>query len=171
MGDWVLLFRHKDSNTLRRVFRNTRLALLVSGLVAIVVVIVGFGLDRANTAAHLRELTIRTENEVSLIRARISAQTNMDITVVRDLANMVAVNSSVNAEEMERQINWLLIQNPHFLDVAIAPNFIVGNVFPSQAGKGRIGKDVREVLLARQAVTRASAEQARFYGPIAASDG
>lgn len=171
MGDWVLLFRHKDSNTLRRVFRNTRLALLVSGLVAIVVVIVGFGLDRANTAAHLRELTIRTENEVSLIRARISAQTNMDITVVRDLANMVAVNSSVNAEEMERQINWLLIQNPHFLDIAIAPNFIVGNVFPSQAGKGRIGKDVREVLLARQAVTRASAEQARFYGPIAASDG
>ncbi|CCM74672.1 bifunctional diguanylate cyclase/phosphodiesterase [Rhizobium mesoamericanum] len=167
-----MLFRLKDSNTLRRVFRNTRLAFLISGLVAIAVVIVGLGLDRANTAAHRRELTIRTENEVSLIRARMIAQINMDITVVRDLANMVAVNSSVNAEEMERQINWLLIQNPHFLNIAVAPDFIVGAVYPPQAGKGRIGKDVREILAPRQLVMRTTGDQqARFYGPIAAGDG
>ncbi|OWV85078.1 EAL domain-containing protein [Rhizobium sp. R693] len=167
-----MLFRLKDSNTLRRVFRNTRLALLVSGLVAIVVVIVGFGLDRANTAAHRREVTIRTENEVGLIRARMTAQINMDITVVRDLANMVAVSSSVNTEEMERQINWLLIQNPHFLNIAVAPDFIVGAVYPPQAGKGRIGKDVRDILAARQSVMRTTGDQqARFYGPIAAGDG
>ncbi|MCS0458262.1 MULTISPECIES: bifunctional diguanylate cyclase/phosphodiesterase [Rhizobium] len=167
-----MLFRLKGSNTLRRVFRNTRIAFLVSSLVAIVVVVVGFGLDRANTAAHLRELTMRTENEVSLIRARMTAQINMDITVVRDLANMVAVNSSVNADEMERQINWLLIQNPHFLTIAVAPDFIVSAVYPPQAGKGRIGKDVRDVLAARQSVMRtAGTQQARFSGPITAADG
>ncbi|EPE99431.1 bifunctional diguanylate cyclase/phosphodiesterase [Rhizobium grahamii] len=167
-----MLFGLKDSNTLLRVFRHTRIALLVSVLVAIVVVIVGFGLDRANTATHLRELTIRTENEISLIRARMTAQINMDITVVRDLANMVAVNSSVNAEEMERQINWLLIQNPHFLNVAIAPNFIVGAVYPPQAADERVGSDVRDGLSARQSVTRTTgAQQARFYGPITTTDG
>ncbi|MDP9808469.1 diguanylate cyclase (GGDEF)-like protein [Rhizobium tibeticum] len=167
-----MLFRLKGSNRLRRVFRNTRIAFLVSSLVAIVVVVVGFGLDRANTAAYLRELTMRTENEVSLIRARMTAQINMDITVVRDLANMVAVNSSVNAEEMERQINWLLIQNPHFLSIAVAPDFIISAVYPPQAGKGRIGKDVRDVLAARQSVMRTTGtQQARFSGPIRAADG
>jgi hypothetical protein len=30
-------------------------------------------------------MTIRTENEISLIRARVTAQINMDITIVRDL--------------------------------------------------------------------------------------
>ncbi|MBW9115768.1 EAL domain-containing protein [Rhizobium cauense] len=165
-----MLFRLKDRNKLRRVFRNTRIAFLVSSLVAVIVVVVGFGLDRANTAAHLRELTMRTENEVSLIRARMTAQINMDITVVRDLANMVAVNSSVNAEEMERQINWLLIQNPHFLNVAIAPDFITHAVYPPQAGNERIGKDLRDTPSMRQAMTRiASAQQARFYGPFKTS--
>jgi hypothetical protein len=28
-------------------------------------------------------------------------------------------------EEMERQITWLLIQNPHFVHIAVAPDFIV----------------------------------------------
>jgi sensor domain CHASE-containing protein len=109
------------------------------------VVIVGFSLDRANTAAHLRELTIRTENETNLIRARVMAQINMDITIVRDLANMVAISTKVHAEEMERQITWLLIQNPHFMHIAIAPDFIVDSVFPSPTeGQQRLGQDVRE---------------------------
>jgi sensor domain CHASE-containing protein len=106
------------------------ISFLVSCLVAVVVIIVGFSLDRANTAAHLRELTIRTENEISLIRARVNAQINMDITIVRDLSNMVAISTNVDEEEMERQITWLLIQNPHFVHIAVAPDFIVRSVFP-----------------------------------------
>lgn len=128
---------------------------------------VGFSLDHANTAAHLRELSIRTENDISLIRARVTAQINMDITAVRDLSNMVAINSGTNPEEMERQINWLLIQNPHFIHIAVAPNFTVGSVYPPQAAKGRLGGDVRDAMLTRQSVVRnTGAQQARFYGPI-----
>jgi sensor domain CHASE-containing protein len=167
-----LLFRINYIGTSRRILRNTYVSILVSCLVAVVVVWVGFSLDRANTAAHLRESTIRTENETNLIRARVMAQINMDITVVRDLANMVAINSSVHAEETERQISWLLIQNPHFMRVAIAPNFIVDSVFPSPTIETRLGKDVREPMYAHQPAARSTSnQQARFYGPIRNIDG
>ncbi|MET3853697.1 diguanylate cyclase (GGDEF)-like protein [Rhizobium sp. OAE497] len=157
---------------LRRIFKNTWLSLLVSGFVAFMVVAVGITLDRANTAAHLRELQIRTENETNLIRARMAAQINMDITIVRDLSNMISLSARTNDEEMERQINWLLIQNPHFLNVAVAPNFIVSNVYPPQSDKDRIGKDVREALSTMQSVGRNTGDQqARFYGPIKTAEG
>ncbi|OCJ17891.1 diguanylate cyclase [Rhizobium sp. AC44/96] len=167
-----MLFRLANGNMLRSMFRKTRISLLVSGIVAAIVVIVGIALDRANTEAHLRELSIRTESETSLIRARISAQINMDVTVVRDLANMVAINSGVNLEELERQTNWLLIQNPHFLQIAIAPDFTVSSVFPATFAKARVGKDVREFMFGRQSVARNTGDQqARFYGPFKDSEG
>jgi diguanylate cyclase (GGDEF)-like protein len=167
-----LQFQLSDSSQMRRVFKNTRVSLLVSALVALVVIIVGFGLDSANTAAYLRELHIRTENETNLIRARMTAQINTDITVVRDLANLISVSSKSNAEEMERQINWLLIQNPHFIHIAVAPDFVVSTVYPPQSGKARLGKDVRELMLLRQSITRTAGDQsARFYGPIKTEDG
>ncbi|KRB49945.1 diguanylate cyclase [Rhizobium sp. Root708] len=161
-----------DRSRLRRVIRKTHISFLISSIVAIIVVLVGVALDRANTAAHLRETTIRTENEVGLIRARVTAQINMDITVVRDLANMVAINSSANSEELERQINWLLIQNPHFVQVAIAPDFTVSSVFPSSSAPDRLGKDVRETMMQLQPVGRYTGnQQARFYGPTRDKEG
>ncbi|APO66672.1 GGDEF/EAL domain-containing protein [Rhizobium gallicum] len=167
-----MLFRLGANIQLRRVLKNTWVSLLVSTLVAFVVVAVGFTLDRANTAAYLRELQIRTENETNLIRARMAAQINMDVTVVRDLSNMISVSAKANDEEMERQINWLLIQNPHFVSITVAPDFVVGNVFPPQSGKSRIGKDVREKLMLRQSVGRNTGDQqARFYGPVKIGSG
>ncbi|MGO7748404.1 hypothetical protein ACC677_37100, partial [Rhizobium ruizarguesonis] len=83
----------------------------------------GFGLDQANTASHVRELHIRTENETNLIRARVMAEINMDLSFVRDLTNLISV-SAANGDEMERQINWLLIQNPSFIHIAVADDEI-----------------------------------------------
>jgi len=161
-----LLSRLSDSKQLRRVLKNTRVSFLVSSLVALVVIMVGFGLDRANTAAYERELHIRTESEANLIRARVMAEISMDLSIVRDLANLISV-SAANRDEMERQINWLLIQNPPFLHIAVAPDFIVSNVYPPQSGTERVGRDVREALFFRQAITPATGDQsARFYGPV-----
>ncbi len=68
---------------------------------------------------------------------------------------------------MERQINWLLIQNPSFIHIAVAPDFIVRDIHPPQSGNERIGRDVRETLFFRQVMTSAVSDQsARFYGPI-----
>ncbi|WP_183745207.1 EAL domain-containing protein [Rhizobium sp. BK196] len=164
-------FRLSNSKQLRRVLKNTRVSLLVSALVAIVVIAVGFALDSANTAAYLRELHIRTENETNLIRARVMAQINMDITAVRDLSNLISLSTQTNEAEMERQINWLLIQNPHFINIALAPDFIVKSVYPAQSDKDRIGKDVRERLMERMSISRNAGDQsARFYGPFKTTD-
>ncbi|TAU66957.1 bifunctional diguanylate cyclase/phosphodiesterase [Rhizobium ruizarguesonis] len=161
-----MLSRLSDSKQLRRVLKNSRVSFLVSSLVALVVIMVGFGLDQANTASHVRELHIRTENETNLIRARVMAEINLDLSVVRDLTNLISV-SATNGEEMERQINWLLIQNPSFIHIAVAPDFIIRDIHPPQSGNERIGRDVRETLFFRQAMTSAAGDQsARFYGPI-----
>ncbi|MBX5197479.1 EAL domain-containing protein [Rhizobium sp. NZLR10] len=163
-----MLSRLSDNKQLRRVLRNTRVSFLVSSFAALVVIMVGFGLDRANTASYERELHIRTESEANLIRARVMAEIHMDLSIVRDLTNLISV-SAANGEEMERQINWLLIQNPSFIHIAVAPDFIVSNVYPPQSGNPRIGRDVREALFSRQAITPAAGDQsARFYGPISA---
>jgi len=155
-----------DNKQLRRVLKNTRVSFLVSSLAALVVIMVGFGLDRANTQSYVRELHIRTESEANLIRARVMAEINMDLSMVRDLANLISV-SAANGEEMERQINWLLIQNPSFIHIAVAPDFIIDNVYPRLPGNEQIGRDVRATLFSRQTMTPAAGDQsARFYGPV-----
>ncbi|MGO8469856.1 hypothetical protein AB9F45_35495, partial [Rhizobium leguminosarum] len=50
--------------------KNIRISFVVSSLVALVVIMVGFVLDQANTASHVRELHIRTENETNLYVCR-----------------------------------------------------------------------------------------------------
>ncbi|MDR9812503.1 bifunctional diguanylate cyclase/phosphodiesterase [Rhizobium hidalgonense] len=161
-----MLSRLSDNKQLRRVLKNTRVSFLVSSLVALVVIMVGFGLDRANTQSYVRELHIRTESEANLIRARVMAEINMDLSMVRDLANLISV-SAANGEEMERQINWLLIQNPSFIHIAVAPDFIIDNVYPRLPGNEQIGRDVRATLFSRQTMTPAAGDQsARFYGPV-----
>ncbi|OWV64722.1 diguanylate cyclase [Rhizobium sp. R339] len=164
-----MLSRLGDNKQFRRVLKNTRASFLVSSLAALVVIMVGAALDRANTASYVRELHIRTENETNLIRARVMAQISMDLSIVRDLSNLVSLSSVANGEEIERQINWLLIQNPPFIHIAVAPDFIVNDVYPPQSGSERIGRDVREALFSRRAMTTAAGDQtARFYGPIKA---
>ncbi|WP_092752072.1 bifunctional diguanylate cyclase/phosphodiesterase [Rhizobium aethiopicum] len=154
---------------MRRVLKNTRVSFLVSSFVALVVIMVGVALDRANTAAHMRELHIRTENETNLLRARVKAEINMSLTMVRDLANLTSVSNAASREETERQIRWLLIQNPAFIHIALAPDFIVSDTYPQPPGGGRIGRDVREGLFSRQGTTGAASYlTARFYGPISA---
>ncbi|MBX4993962.1 diguanylate cyclase (GGDEF)-like protein [Rhizobium binae] len=161
-----MLSKLGDSEQLRRVLKNSRASFLVSTFVALVVSIVGFALDRANTAAHLRELHIRTENETNLLRARVKAEINMNLTMVRDLAYLTSISNAANTKEMERQINWLLIQNPAFVHIAIAPDFIVTDIFP-RLGSERIGRDVREAFFSPRATTPAERGQlARFYGPV-----
>ncbi|QKK24807.1 bifunctional diguanylate cyclase/phosphodiesterase [Rhizobium hidalgonense] len=161
-----MLSRLSDNKQLRRVLKNTRVSFLVSSLVALAVIMVGFGLDRANTQSYVRELHIRTESEANLIRARVMAEINMDLSMVRDLANLISV-SAANGEEMERQINWLLIQNPSFIHIAVAPDFIIDNVYPRLPGNEQIGRDVRATLFSRQTMTPAASDQsARFYGPV-----
>ncbi|MBX4952294.1 EAL domain-containing protein [Rhizobium binae] len=161
-----MLSKLGDSKQLRRVLKNSRASFLVSTIVALVVSIVGFALDRANTAAHLRELHIRTENETNLLRARVKAEINMNLTMVRDLAYLTSISNAANTKEMERQINWLLIQNPAFVHIAIAPDFIVTDIFP-RLGSERMGRDVREAFFSPRATTPAERGQlASFYGPV-----
>ncbi|MBX4970424.1 putative bifunctional diguanylate cyclase/phosphodiesterase [Rhizobium binae] len=161
-----MLSKLGDSKQLRRVLKNSRASFLVSTFVALVVSIVGFALDRANTAAHLRELHIRTENETNLLRARVKAEINMNLTMVRDLAYLTSISNAANTKEMERQINWLLIQNPAFVHIAIAPDFIVTDIFP-RLGSERMGRDVREAFFSPRATTPAERGQlASFYGPV-----
>ncbi|TCR93467.1 EAL domain-containing protein [Rhizobium sp. BK376] len=167
-----MVFRLGNNIQFKSVLENTWASLLVSALVAFVVVVVGIALDRANTASYLRELQIRTENETNLIRARVAAQINIDVTVVRDLSSMISLSANTNSEEMERRINWLLIQNPRFISITIAPGFIVSKVFPLQSAANRIGRDVRDgTMLDQSGVRSAGYPQARFYGPINAGNG
>ena len=161
-----------SSKPSRTVFKSTLHSFVVSSLVAIVVVVVGISLDRQNSLAYLREIRVRTENEVSLIRARVSAQISINMTIARDLANLVSMNPSLDSEETERQINWMLIQNPQITSIALAPDYVVRAVFPPLGNDVRTGRDVR---LRDGAPPLSPIEwqdhAARFYGPVATSDG
>lgn len=166
-----MAFWNGDSRRLHGVFKDTRLSFGICVLVALAVIAIGIALDGANTASHVRELHIRTENEVNLIRTRVVARINNDVTLMRDLANLVALGPSLDEGELERQINWLLIQNPHLLKVTLAPDFKVSAVLPPQGSEDRIGSDVREPLLAHQSLARNAGQQAaRFYGPVAGNN-
>lgn len=82
----------------------------------------------------------------------------MDI-IVRDLSNLVAISSKISSEEMEQQINWLLIQNPHFVHIAVAPISSCPVGVPLDVGQAELGRDVREFLSDRQSVARTTGSQ------------
>jgi len=154
----------------RTIFRRAFHSLAVTALVAVVVVLVGLSLDRQNTTAYRHELRLRTENEASLIRARIAAEIGINVTIARDLANLISLGPSPDSQETQRQVNWVLIQNPQIASIALAPDYVVSTVFPPD--RARLGHDVREPMKARQrSANEPQNYAARFYGPLPEPDG
>ena len=147
-------------------------SLVFASLVAVIVVLVGLTLDRQNSGAFNRELHIKTENEANLIRARMASQVSNNVTVVRDLANVISLLPVIRSEDVEQQINTVLIQNPQIISVALAPNFIIGSVFPQSSDDGRIGRDLRDQMPAdRPELHDKNNTQARLYGPVVTRGG
>jgi diguanylate cyclase (GGDEF)-like protein/PAS domain S-box-containing protein len=153
-------------------FRKTLPSLVFASLIALVVVLVGLTLDRQNNDAYRRELQIRTENEANLIRSRVFSQVSNDVTVVRDLANVISILPDIRSEDVEQQINTILIQNPQIISIAIAPNFIVGSVFPYIGKDTRLGHDLREQMPSDPPGLHDKENiRARFYGPVVTESG
>jgi diguanylate cyclase (GGDEF)-like protein/PAS domain S-box-containing protein len=159
------------SKPFREVFRNTFHSLLISALVAVVVIVVGVSLDRQNARAHLREKQIRTENEANLVRARLAGQIQLNVTLARNVANLISVADRLSPSEIQQQVNSMLLQNPQIASVEIAPDFKINSVIPGKGNEDRIGHDIREEfpLISANAHTWQS-DVARFYGPVVSSD-
>jgi diguanylate cyclase (GGDEF)-like protein len=148
-------------------FKNTLTMLVIPLLVALVVTVVGFALDHQNRLAYRQEIQLRTENEANLIRSRIYGQIRMNVATTRNLANLVSLGPTIREEDVQRDIDELLLQNPQFISIALAPNYIVRSISPAAIMNGRIGEDLRARMLILQADPRgADNDEPRFYGPV-----
>jgi diguanylate cyclase (GGDEF)-like protein len=154
-----------------RAFKQTLPALVIPSLVAFVVILVGMALDRENTRAYRHDIQLRTENEANLIRSRIFAQISLNVAATRDLVNLMSLAPAIGDDDIQRNINAMLRQNPQFLSIALAPNFIINAISPREGMAGRIGQDLRIPMLALQANPRDSTDgTTRFYGPVLTSN-
>ena len=160
-------FESPRSKGFREIFRASRASIVAAVVVSAVVMTLGFILDRENSNFYRRELHIRTENDVALIHARIMGQISTDFSVLRNLANWMALAPDMPRERVAEQIQRVLLQNPHFRSVSIAPDFVVKETFPARADDITIGEDVRRILGSNpSAALAADRLSARFAGPV-----
>jgi diguanylate cyclase (GGDEF)-like protein len=140
-------------------------------LVALVVIAVGFMLDRQNSLDYHHEIRLRTENEANLIRSRIATQISVNVATARDLANLMSLGPAIPPEDVQHSIERILLQNPQLISVALAPNYIIGSISPHAIMDSRIGEDLRARMLVLQADPHdIESDRARFYGPVLTAD-
>ncbi len=148
-------------------FRDSRVSIVAAVVVSAVVVTLGVVLDKENRNFHRRELHFRTANDTALIQTRLMAEINTDLAVMRSVANWLATTPGPAPEETAEHFRRVLMQNPHFTSLSIAPDFVVRDVFPAGAADETPGEDVRRLLGPPSA--RALADDrlaARFAGPL-----
>ena len=156
----------------REMFRASRASIVAAVVVSAVVMTLGFILDRENSNFYRRELHIRTENDVALIHSRIMGQISTDFSVLRNLANWMSVAPDLPKERVAEQMQRVLLQNPHFRSVSIAPDFVVEETFPPLADDKTIGEDVRRILGDKPTDALATDRlSARFAGPVTVGEG
>lgn len=148
-------------------FRDSRVSIVAAVVVSAVVVTLGVVLDHENQNFHRRELLFRTANDTALIQTRLMGEIGTDLAVMRSIANWLATTPGPTPEETAEHFRRVLIQNPQFTSLSLAPDFVVRDIFPAGAADETQGEDVRKLLGRASSPTLADDKlAARFAGPL-----
>lgn len=146
---------------------DTRSTVVAATVVAAVVSILGFLVDYQNSTFYQRELHARVDNEAQLIRSKIRSQIKVYMSTAESLANQIAAEPMKSTAAVQAQMRRVVEHNPQIISLALAPQFRVATVVPSDSDDLHAGADLRRAFGERQlGESMIQSREPSFFGPI-----
>lgn len=145
----------------RRVYLPFWLALLVCAGVLY------FQVQQANTI-YVQNARAEVSAKAATIRSKLEGIVQADVQLVRGLVAVVSANPDITQEEFSNVASWAIGDREQFLNLGVAPNFLLTMVHPqNERTKRVIGLNLLEDPVRRKIVEQARATgEMVFAGPI-----
>ncbi|WP_149739567.1 EAL domain-containing protein [Rhizobium sp. RU20A] len=132
-----------------------------------IVLFTGYVIDRQNAAVHQNELRLSVKSELDQLALSLKSEINRSIVAIKGVGNVFSVNPRVAEALFESYARKVLLQNPQFVRISVAPAGIVSMTFPRNQVIGANGKRLDRFATQRQSMERAQNNaSALFDGPI-----
>ncbi|MCF3640171.1 EAL domain-containing protein [Rhizobium sp. TRM95111] len=116
--------------------------LLPAAIAACVIVTAADYYERQTERLHLNELKAQVENDLNLVSARLHGEIKAGVTAMRGLANRYTLRSAGAEADFGPSARRLLLQNPQFHRLAIAPGGVIEQIHPLAGNERLVGSDL-----------------------------
>ncbi len=114
-------------------------------LYAAIAIILDFTVNTLLTNEYRAEQKIIVTQEIGILRARIEENIDTNLFIVYGMAAHISLHSKIEDTEFKALAEVLLSQSDDLKNIAIAPDFVISNVFPLEQNRAIIGLNYREI--------------------------
>ena len=112
--------------------------------VAVVMIFFGHRIETLAYESYLQKIRTATTLELVEVRERIEQEIFHSILELNELAAVISENPDISQTEFTARAAAYLAENPDVLNIAAAPDMVVGMVYPLAGNEGVLGLDYRQ---------------------------
>ncbi|MCK3779206.1 EAL domain-containing protein [Ensifer sesbaniae] len=152
---------------MKRLSRNLAPSYLPAVIAAFVVLVAGILADNQNQVVAEARLRARIAEELNPIRAKLEANVNGNIQLVRGLIGTLVTEPGMDQKRFATLSRSIFTERSQLRSIAAAPNLIVSLVYPLAGNEKALGLDYRRNDAQRAAVMRVkNTGQMVLAGPV-----
>ncbi len=142
-------------------------SLFPAAIAGCVILTAGILYEHQNEVVYRNELQNHVAGDLALVSARLQSEVNSNVVALRSVADLFSVAPGQAASQFSVLARKLMLQNPHFRRIGVAPGGKVRQAFPPGHNQHYIGTDFTRFGSFRMA---AEADHARgrplMFGPV-----
>jgi diguanylate cyclase (GGDEF)-like protein len=152
--------------------RKARLPALLAAIVLLSGIALSANIGRLERQQHIGEARTKTQSELSGFRAQLETDIHSSLALVRGMATDIAQRDGATHEQFLATANELRLRDPLIREIALAPNFVVSDVYGNSSDRFAVGTDLLMTPAWKEPVLRAiSTGDMVLAGPMQASRG
>ncbi|WVT72825.1 EAL domain-containing protein [Sinorhizobium chiapasense] len=152
---------------MKRLSRSLAPSYLPAVIAAFVVLVAGILADNQNQVVAEARLRARVAEELNPIRAKLEANVNGNIQLVRGLIGTLVTEPGMDQKRFATLSRSIFTERSQLRSIAAAPNLIVSLVYPLEGNEKALGLDYRRNEAQRAAVMRVKdTGQMVLAGPV-----
>jgi diguanylate cyclase (GGDEF)-like protein len=135
--------------------RKAPLPALLAAVVLVSGVLISVHNGQLERQQHISEARTKTQAELSSFRAQLETDIYASLALVRGLATDLAQRDVTSPEQLVGIASELKLRDPLIKGIALAPNFVINDVYPMSGNESAIASDVLMASGSKDAVLRA----------------
>ena len=153
-------------------FRKARLPALLAAVVLASGILLSVNVGQLERRQHISEARTKIQGDLSNLRAQLETDIYSSLALVRGLATDLAQRDSTRPDQFVAIANELKLRDPLIRGIALAPNFVISDVYPMSGNESALGSYLLMTPGSKEAVLRAiSSGDMVLAGPMDAPSG
>ena len=138
-----------------------------AAIAIVVLILAAIFADHQNRIVHDQALRAQVASETNLIRARLEANINSNIQLVRGLVATIATEPAMNEARFSSLAENLFTEETQLRNIAGAPGLVISLMYPMAGNEKALGLDYRTDEKQREPALRArDSRQLVLAGPV-----